>query len=455
MSNKGIFKSVREGDLTLSALFEDMFKRHSPEDTARVLTAGTPITTPNEADMLVGWQKPFLFARFFLGYLGFLLIAFLMASLLGFFESYYLLLVGIPFLVPVTLLLLVLEMNVPRNISLYEVITITAIGGVLSLLATMIGNYYSGGFGATWAGLIEEPAKLIVIYIFLRRKNYKYTLNGIVVGAAVGTGFAIMESLLYVIDGIAQGVLLGLQVDTSGNFNAVWVMGIQTSLYIAVARAVTAISGHGIFAALYGGALVKAKGEDTLQLNHLFKPDFLLYFAAAILLHALHNSGIDLGLPALLNGLLPFEYIILAFAALALLLHALRTGVNQVVQITTAPYQGRVTCAVARAVLQCTAGPLKGQSFFCEEGQSLTMGRMPGNDIALTNSKNISSSHCIIRVTDGHVMVTDMNSMNGTYLDGRKLTPNRSCAARDGAVLTLANDEYASECPRPAPVSRL
>lgn len=471
-NNRTFFKNAKEGSMTLGDIFSDVAKRHSPQDTARVLTAGTALTTPCEAEMLAGWQKPFLFARFFLGYLGFLLLAFLMGSLLGYSGGYYLMLVAIPFLVPMTLLLLVWEMNVPRNISLYEVIIITALGGVLSLIAAVIVNFYSGSYLYAWAGLIEEPAKLIVIYIFLRRKNYKYALNGVLVGAAVGTGFAIIESLGYVISGIGDGILatLGLAANdgmtfaqTLDSFDIIWGNGIMTALSVAIARAVTAVSGHGIFAALYGGALVKAKGSEEIQLSHLLKPEFLIYFAVAILLHALHNYGLDLGLPVLLDGLLPSEYIIIAAIAVCLLLNSLRIGVNQIVGITVSYNNGRVTQAVNRDVvygapaaepvaaasnreikLQCVAGPNAGQKYRFHEGQSITIGRAAGkNAISVSGCENVSGVHCRISVSDGRVVVTDLNSTNGTYLDNQRLVPNQEMPALNGSVIYLGNKNCA------------
>lgn len=483
-NNRTFFKNVVAGKMTLGDIFEQVSRKHSEEETARVLISGTSLTTPSEPEMLAGWQKPFLFARFFAGYAGFLLLAYLMFTLLEDYRVYYLLLVGIPVLVPVTLLLLVWEMNVPRNISLYEVVRITALGGLLSVPAALIGFFFSGVSSATWAGLVEEPAKLLVIYMILRRKNYKYTLNGVLIGAAVGTGFALMESLFYVIDGMGQGVLLGLALcaeqvatltDVMEAFGMVWQFGLSNGLMVAIARAVTAISGHGVFAALYGGALVKSKGEEDLQITHLLNMEFLFFFATSILLHALHNNGLDLGLPVLLNGLLPSEYIIIAAIAIALLLNMLKIGVNQAIAISVAYHDGHVTQAVNYEVLQqmsaadnnaemsayvtapvkrqeqmhiyrveFIAGPLANRKFRLLENQSITMGRDGSrNDITLHKCNKVSGIHCRISVLGDHAMVTDLNSTNGTYLDGQKLVPNQVVPVWNGSTIWLGSRDCA------------
>ena len=466
-NNRTFFKNVKQGNMTLGDIFSDMARRHTTKETGEVLIAGTPSTTPKEADMLANWRKPFLFARFFVGFLAMLLFSYVMAAFLGYMGGYYLLLVGIPFLMPVTLLLMIFEMNVPRNISLYEVITTVGLGGILSLIATLIMDHFIGVEQAYWAGLVEEPAKLIVIYMVLRKNNYKYAINGALIGAAVGTGFAVMESLIYTINYIAVGTasaLIGFAengmniVDAINNIDSIWGAGIAQGLYVALARAVTALSGHGVFAALYGCALVKAKGSEEVNVSHLLKGEFLLYFAVAIGLHALHNYGLDLGLPVLFGGLLPCEYLIIAAIAVILLVNTLRIGVNQVVEVSAARNGGRVTMAVNRGAgmgsapiggareiqLQCIAGPVVGQTFSCHEGQSLTMGRVAGRaDIALPGCESVSGVHCRVDVMGGRLNVTDLNSTNGTYLDNQRLSPNQPMHALDGSTIYLGNKNCA------------
>ena len=468
-NNKAFFKDAKNGTLSLGELFSEVAKRHNAEQTAKVLTAGTVLTTPEEGEMLSDWQRPFLFARFFLGWAGVMLLAFVMATLIGFSGGYYLLLVGIPFLVPTTILLLVYEMNVPRNISLYEVITAAAWGGVLSILATTIINYYTSGYLAVWAGAVEEPAKLLVIYLILSRKNYKYALNGALIGVAVGTGFAIMESLIYVISSLGEGIynLLDIYNEESmsllealESYGTVWTGGVFYGMYVAVARAVTAVSGHGIFAALYGSALVKAKGSEEIRPAHLFSPGFLAYFAASILLHALHNYGLNLGLPVLLGGTLPCEYIIVAAVAFALLLNTLHIGVNQAVSVALGLNDGRYTIALdprkkdqekqrpAGPVaykdfkLKCISGPYAGKKYLCKDGQAFTIGRdTRGNAIGVPECKYVGTVHCRIEVSGGRLYITDLSSRNGTYLDGQRLSANQPIHALNASIIQLGNEE--------------
>jgi RsiW-degrading membrane proteinase PrsW (M82 family) len=48
------------------------------------------------------------------------------------------------------------------------------------------------------AGCIEEPAKLIAAVLLAGRvRDFKWTLNGVLVGAAIGAGFGTLENVGY------------------------------------------------------------------------------------------------------------------------------------------------------------------------------------------------------------------------------------------------------------------
>ena len=443
MNNHAFFRKIQKGSLSLGDIFSDVGKKHSGRDTAKVLISGTELTTPTEADMLSTWQKPFLFARFFLGYLVFLLLCWA----LGYFiapTGYYLLMLGLPFLMPMTLLLLVWEMNIPRNISLMELLKIITIGGILSIIAALILFEFDTTDMVIFAGLFEEPAKLLVICLILKKKNYKYSINGLLIGVAVGTGFAVIETLLYVVNSNVFGLLQGFcdALNGGSDINSAAAMaeeaGIREGLTTAILRALVALSGHGVYAGLYGYALVKVKGADKLQFKHLFRPEFLLYFFTSILFHALHNSGISLGLPIILN-FLPSEYLIIGAIGVILLLRVMGPAVNQAVDYAKSHHQGRITIALAqhREPVLCLQGA--GGSYPLAEGCSLTIGRSPTNHIPLPDSKNVSNCHCRVQLARGIVTVTDLGSTNGTYINRKKLVPHQPQVLGSGDTLLVGH----------------
>jgi len=344
------------------------------------------------------------------------------------------------------------------------------VGGVLSLLTAAVLFEYVDLSTAAWAGLVEEPAKLIIVYIIISKKNYKYALNGALVGAAVGTGFAIMESLGYVLNSVEEGMFVLIVTAAENgmsfgeimqNFHTIWLDGgIVSGLGVAVLRAFTAISGHGIYAALYSAALVKAKGDEEIRVTHLVSPGFLLYFAISVLLHGLHNYGVSLGLPVLFD-MVPCEYIIIAAIAIGLLLHSLHIGVNQAIAIALDQNDGRLTMAVtehkqeqqaagrAPSVssyqdfkLKCISGPYEGKKFRCSEGQSFTIGRdSRSNAISVPECKYVGSVHCRIEVSGGRMYITDLTSKNGTYLDNQRLSPNQPMSVLNNSMIQLGNQD--------------
>lgn len=478
-NNRTFFKNVKEGQMSLGDIFSDVFDRHTPEQTARVFIAGTELTTPREDEMLAGWQKPFLFARFF-GFTTILLLLFyVLAIQFDHATGKVLMLILLPLLVPVSVLLLTWEMNVPRDISLMEVFKMVALGGVLSMIANFVLQIMGVNPSTTWFGLVEEPAKLIIIILMLKQKNHKYILDGVLIGMAVGTGFAIVETLEYVWSAFTlgaaasalnlmlevlnePGVTLGAAIQAlNDNLGIVEYLsmeaGFQNGMYVAVARSINAISGHGLYSALYGGGLVMAKGSEEFEFSDLFSIDHLKYFAAAVLLHAMNNSGVTFGLPVFWEGRISTVLLLNTAVGVALFLGLLKTGVNQIVKITTAKNGGRVTMAVNRgaapvpvpgpaipasgeARLECVAGPSVGQVYRCTSGNSLTLGRTAGRcDIALPGCESVSSTHCRITVNGSRVTVTDLNSTNGTYMNNQRLMPGQAMPVMDGSVIYLGN----------------
>jgi hypothetical protein len=69
------------------------------------------------------------------------------------------------------------------------------------------------------------------------------------------------------------------------------------------------------------------------------------------------------------------------------------------------------------------------------------LGRNPTNDFRVTDA-SVSSFHCEISVGDDAVQIRDLNSTNGTYLDGKKVS---EAEIRAGQVLKLGSAEFRLE----------
>ncbi len=464
-NNKTFYRNAQRDELSFGDIFSDVFKKHTEEDTARVFIAGTPLTTPQEADMLKDWSKPFMFLRFFFGGLIFLLAMYYTAAIYNNPLILFALLSLISWLVPVTMLLLGWELHIPRNISLYEVFKMVFGGGVISFFAALLLFQLSESFlgvelSASWAGLAEEPAKLIAICWFLgkRKKDRPYALNGMLIGLAVGTGFAAMESVGYV-------------------FSYQWEY--NTGMEVAVLRSVSGVVSHGLFASIYGAALAKAKGREKLSPLHLVSPGFLISFVIAILLHFANNTS--WGLPAIvlpLLGTVPVETLVLDLIGILVWLPVVRSGINEAVAISVAANGDRLTIAVEHNVsepehvytpdpqppvytpdpqppvwkpqpehasgsvyyLLGISGDWKDRKIDLNSGAQMVAGRNSQvADLVLSHSPRVSGEHCQIRFLNDRLTVIDLNSTNGTYIGNQRLKPGVETAVPEGQKFYLGD----------------
>src|SRR5258706_14647821 len=72
-------------------------------------------------------------------------------------------------------------------------------------------------------------------------------------------------------------------------------------------------------------------------------------------------------------------------------------------------------------------GEPKALSFDKDE---VSIGRVSGNDIVLPKG-NVSKRHSKLVLRDGHIQVTDLQSTNGTYVNGKKITEPLVLVASD------------------------
>ena len=122
----------------LSELFAEVFARHSREEIENYFTTGTEKSTPSIHEVNASWPKPWLFMRMAIASL---IIFFLFWAGWKQFTNPNLLpglmMVG-SFAIPISTLVLFMELNVRRNVSLYMVARLAFLGGILSLLITLV-----------------------------------------------------------------------------------------------------------------------------------------------------------------------------------------------------------------------------------------------------------------------------------------------------------------------------
>ena len=447
--NTTFFQKASENKRSISwgDIFSDVWKKHRKDQRTALLTKGMGSHIPAPNRMLSDWQKPWLFARI-------LIAGLILSVLIGIscviFPGYGMLLMLclLPaFVVPLSVMLFYWEMNIPGNISIYEALLLTLLGGCLSLTVTGIMRTVFPGISeiAFLAGpLPEELAKCLIVTIFLCRKKYNYGLQGILIGGAVGVGFSAMESAGY-----------ALQIFDIGIQNAMGTNIIIRSMAdILVRRGILAIGGHVVWAALYGGALALIKGKGKMSPKCFANSLFWLTFSAAFLLHTAWNfsaSYLAGKLPdSLVASLVKFEagtvtqwvkYIVLIILAWLLLFYIMKKSIRQMVSVDEMYHNAANS---AEAVIQGVTGLLNGKTYMLTAGTPLIFGRRTEkcNVLFKNETKGISSIHCKIKWYNGKVLIKDLGSTYGTWLnEGTRLEPNKYYELPDQGVFYLGSKE--------------
>lgn len=296
----------------MASFFNEMFRKHTSEDAEILFISGTPYTTPELDEKKDFTPHPWLFLRiltvvFFL-YIGFYIGLFILDNV-KFLPG--LILFG-AFLVPVSILIFFWELNVPRNISIYKVVIFFLVGGLVSLLySVLLYIFVDGNANSLMTGFIEETAKLLTILIFVSKSRYKYILNGLLIGAAVGAGFSAFESSGYIL-------VIALQ------------SGVKTMLQTIFWRAILAPGGHIAWAGLMGAAVILVKKNNVYRFRYLFQIKFLSIYFTVILLHTLWDT--NLPQPFLQN--IPIYPILYMLISWILLFCIIKKGIKQVSEIT-------------------------------------------------------------------------------------------------------------------------
>ena len=215
--------------------------------------------------------------------------------------------------VPFALLIFFWEVNAPRNISIFSVVSMFFVGGVLSLVCTLILYNITGAGdlsygGAMLVGFVEEAGKIVVVAYYMRKTNSKYILNGLLLGACVGAGFAVFESA-----GYAFRQLLSTGADSA-------------MMDITLLRGVLAVGGHVVWTAIAGAALAAAKGEEMFNIQQLISGRFLFFFAISVILHGVWDCPLQfLGAYG--------KYIVLIVLAWVVTLTLISSGLKQITRL--------------------------------------------------------------------------------------------------------------------------
>ena len=260
-------------ELRIRDLFSEVFKPHTRQEAENVFACGSLTTTPKIQDISKSWPKPWYFARVFLLLLICSLTSYILLSkfnMTNMIPAYTIIsaMVG-----PLPVMFFFFECNSPRNIDLMTVLKIFFLGGILSLLITSIlVQFFPGGDGdlipSMMTGVVEELGKILATAYFIKEmKDKRYILNGLLIGGAVGAGFAAFETAGYILR-LGGGV--------------------------AFMRALLAIGGHVSWAGVTGAAImiVLKKNNNVFNWNLMWSGESLRFLILVIVLHGLWDTTV-------------------------------------------------------------------------------------------------------------------------------------------------------------------
>ena len=100
--------------------------------------------------------------------------------------------------------------------------------------------------------------------------------------------------------------------------------------------------------------------------------------------------------------------------------------------------------------IRIVSGAKEGNAFDIEDGQELRLGRSPNNDVVLTYDSCASGNHALLTAGGGRVYLKDLNSTNGSFLQGEKMLASVSREVDEFFVLgstILKLTEDSEPCP--------
>jgi RsiW-degrading membrane proteinase PrsW (M82 family) len=291
---------------SLGQTFSETFTRHGSEAVEEYMMVGSSKTTPSIETVETGWPKPWMFFRLLALFAiasVVLYIIWILTSQPGMFPA--ILFMG-SFAVPATVVMFIFEMNTPRNVSLVMVGQLFLIGGLAGLCMALL--EYQISLISSLPGPVEETAKLAAVLLVARSLRYKYELNGILFGCAVGAGFACFETCAYALGFLGSGGFLSVNVlpelskasvDMANASSQAGFLYAQKELQQAYSDALTAMIsslksrgllspfGHPVWTAISAGALWRVKKDKPINLSMLMDTRFLKAFAIPVVLHSL------------------------------------------------------------------------------------------------------------------------------------------------------------------------
>jgi len=158
------------------------------------------------------------------------------------------------FLIPVTYVAFFYEKRTLSNVNMSMTLASFFYGGFLGTFAAAILEpifIQSLNFStAMMVGIIEEFAKILGVLVIFRGRRHDLELDGLIIGAAAGMGFAALES---------SGYAFTMFLRSGGS--------LSYTVYITLLRGILAPLGHGTWTAILAGVLLRESAPRKFRLS--------------------------------------------------------------------------------------------------------------------------------------------------------------------------------------------
>ncbi len=426
--NDAFYAQAEKESVGLKDLFSQAFRRHARGAAFQALTR-QPVSP---AEALERWQKPWLFVRL----LG---ILFLLTALNVVAWDYRVAMTGTAYVyayfwaccvIPFTLMFFLWELDMFTGFSVFEAFGLALAGGVSCLVVSLpIQNALAAaGCGMvlrTFADHVILLLMAVALMSFGRKRMYG--LSGMVMGAAIGAGFTVLQLFR---DAVLQ----------------------SSSASYAFAPGVKSFFGNYSLwlAASLGALCLRTKGERLKPLDLLdarFLGLFILGMAQNLLQSAdsaaLGTSFAFLNqklftLPILKVDVVLKEPILLVIGWTALIL-TIRPCLRQALRVGNWKRAPEKKEAIVTGRLLGLEGTCAGRVVSIPAGRPLRVGREQGAGMLTLTSSSVSRTHCELFIQNGRMIVRDLGSSNGTWLNGKRLESNRDASVKPGDRLEIGS----------------
>ncbi len=426
--NDAFYAQAEKERIGLKDLFSQAFRRHARGAAFQALTR-QPVSP---AEALERWQKPWLFVRL----LG---ILFLLTVLNVVAWDYRVAMTGTAYVyayfwaccvIPFTLMFFLWELDMFTGFSVFEAFGLALAGGVSCLVVSLpiqnaLAAAGSGMVLRTFADHVILLLMAVALMSFGRKRMYG--LSGMVMGAAIGAGFTVLQLFR---DAVLQ----------SSSASYAFAPGVESffgnySLWLA---------------ASLGALCLRTKGERLKPLDLLdarFLGLFILGMAQNMLQSAnsaaLGTSFAFLNqklftLPILKVDVVLKEPILLVIGWTALIL-TIRPCLRQALRVGNWKRAPEKKEAIVTGRLLGLEGTCAGRVVSIPAGRPLRVGREQGAGMLTLTSSSVSRTHCELFIQNGRMIVRDLGSSNGTWLNGKRLESNRDASVKPGDRLEIGS----------------